>query len=787
MTHTNGDGQVRGLARVVSLVLRFRAVVLILFLVMTGFLCLDLDGIELQEDPTESMMPPGHGFIPALRAIEAMDEPSESLIILVEVKEGDVYNTETVKKVERMTRVLMGVEEFIPKKILSLYTGMNHYDNTAEGLIGEPILGRISPQTREDFLDVERRVAVNPFGIGHVVSYDGTATMIMAGITDLDTKTELSYQRLADEERKSVSLEEHKKKGIDRFHDDLLGLVDRLEATEEDKNHRVYFTGDRLLAAQLTAMVRDQVPLAAAATLLAMLLALALYFKSLRGAMVPVLCFALSMLWGLGFLGASELALNPMAFLFPLLIGILSLLCSAMVVREYDRAVPKTQSKKEAILAAYGSAPIGASLLMAGLVNLVMLAAGVPMIRTFGWLGLFWLVGTFVVVALICPILLSLLPLPSPRQDEGTRGACDTLAEGLTGISLGRKTRGVAILLALILAAGGLCFGLLQVGNGMPGRSYVRSTHPWSEGFDLMGERFNGPYIFLVRVEAKEEGGLLNPEAINQMGDFSTFLNAKGLVRQSLAFDWVVKLARMALMDGNPKWWTVPASQKDMEGLSRLLSFAGARGVLVDESFSAATVACFFPERRADRIDAYVSVMRDYIEDHRSGLIDFSLGGGLLAKTKVINDGTRRAYRTTVALALVVVFLLGMVLTKSATTGGVIALSVGAGQALMLLIMTIVGWPVSLAAVPAAVVGVGFGALFGIYLVRSGARADRIAGAGGPVLFLSLLAFVCTVPWFFLGLKLQADMAILLGISVLLQAVATMFFLPALLRSLSPE
>ena len=131
MTHTNGGEQVRGLARVVSLALRFRFVVLILFLAMTGFLCLQLAHIEMAEDPTEGMVPPGHRFSPTLRAIGEMGQMSESLIGIVQVKEGDVYNTETVKKIERMTRELMGVEEFIPKKITSLYTGMNHYESTA--------------------------------------------------------------------------------------------------------------------------------------------------------------------------------------------------------------------------------------------------------------------------------------------------------------------------------------------------------------------------------------------------------------------------------------------------------------------------------------------------------------------------------------------------------------------------------------------------------------------------------------------------------------------------------
>ena len=242
----------------------------------------------------------------------------------------------------------------------------------------------------------------------------------------------------------------------------------------------------------------------------------------------------------------------------------------------------------------------------------------------------------------------------------------------------------------------------------------------------------------------------------------------------------------MALMDGNPKWWTVPASQQDMEGLSRLVTFSGALDLAVDESFSEATIASFFPERETDRIDEYVSAMQAYFDDHPSEQIRFRLGGGLLAKAKAINDGTRDDYRKTMFLALVTVFLVGLVVTRSAPLGLIVTLSVAAGQALALLLMTIAGWAVSLAAVPAAVVGVGFGAVFGIYLVRrnGGARGESIAPGGG-VLFLGTLTFASLVPWFFIGMKFQSDMAIVLGVTALLQAIAAVIFIPTLAGAFS--
>ncbi len=790
MTQMNGEEQVSGFARVVSMVLRVRAVALVLFLAATVLLCLQLGKIEMPKDPTESMIPPRHAYVPALRAIEAMSTQPEALIGILEVKKGDIYNKETVKKIEGITRSLMGVEEITPKRFMSLAKGVNNYENTVEGLAGEPILGRVPPETKEDFQAIKSRVATNPLGIGNFVSYDGTATMISAGLTDLDLKAELSYRQLEGTKAAGLSLEQYKKQQMDAFNRRLLKLVADQKAKEDDANHTLFFTGDRLLAAELTTMAKTQVPVAAAAMMVLMLLFLIGYFRSFRGALVPVFAFALSVLWGLGIFGAGRFPLNPMAFLFPLLLGVLSLVCSAMAVKAYDRASAETESKMQAVLAAYRSAPVAGCLLTAGLVGPAMLIAGVPMIRELGWLSLFWAIGTFVVVGLISPVLMSLLPRPGRTEPE--QGACNSLAGGVIRTARRIGKGGVSILLAVILVAGALCVWKLKVGDNVPGPSYVRAGDPWNQGFHVLAEKFNGPYLFLVYAKAKKEGGLLQPEAINQMGDFSTYLTSEGIARLSVAFDWVVKLGRIALMDGNPKWWTVPASKKDMEGLSRLLTFSGALDVLVDQSFSEATIASFFPGSGTDEIDAYASAMQRYIDTHPSEYIDFSLGGGLLAKTKAINDGTRDAYRKTLALALVIVFFVGLLVTRSVFPSLIVTLSVAAGQALLLSITTLVGWPASLGAVPAAVAGVGFGAVFGIHLIRAvrgrggksadsdGGTANTAEAPAGGIFFLGFLAFAALSPWFFIGMKFQADMALYLGLAVLLQAFSAVVFVPAL-------
>jgi predicted RND superfamily exporter protein len=340
-------------------------------------------------------------------------------------------------------------------------------------------------------------------------------------------------------------------------------------------------------------------------------------------------------------------------------------------------------------------------------------------------------------------------------------------------------------LLAAGLAVGGLCVWKIDVGNNTPGPSFIRSTHPWNQGFRLFAERFNGPYSLLVHVKAKEEEGLLHPEAINEMGDFSTYLRGEGGARESVAFDWVFKLARMALMDGNPKWWTIPAVKEDVEGLARLLTFPGGLEVLVDKAFSQATIASLYPEDDAESIDAYVSRMESYIDNHPSEHLEFSLGGGLLGVTKAINDGTRKAYARTLALAFIAVFVVGILVTRSASSSLILTLSLMAVHAVVGLIMMALGGVVSLAMVPASVVGVGFGAVLGMYLVRQGEALGAERGrAGGAVLFLGVLTFVAMLPWFFVDLRLLSDAALMLGITVLIESIVIVTVIPSLVPAL---
>jgi predicted RND superfamily exporter protein len=684
------------------------------------------------------------------------------LIAILEVKNGDIYNQETIRKIDRITKELTEVEGVLPGQITSLTRGMDHYENTGEGLAMGSILGRRWPETEKDFEKLKRKVAVNPRGPGRYVSYDGTAAMISAALVD------------GNEEALMGS---------------LLDGVEAIRSGEKDARHNLYFMGPQLIEAQMTDLGSRHIPVAAAATFLLIPLALFAYFRTLRGVLLPVVVMVVPLLWALGMLGASGVAFNPMPLVFPLILGLFSLAYGVLIVEHYDRAYPLTRDKAQAISAAYSRAPVAGSIATAGLVLVSLFVAAVPVFKDLAWLGLFWFVGTGAVVGFLLPVLISFVRAPG-GSIPGRRFR-PSVAAAMPGVSSAKGRSCLLGLLAALLVLGGVAATRLEVGDNVPGSSYIRPGHPWNQGFRLMAEKFLGPYQLLAYVKASETGGLLDPEALLEIGDFNRYLRKRAGARDSIAFDMMVKAARNMMMDGNPKWETVPLSREQVKGMGELVVDQGGVEEFIDATFTEATLSPFFPSAETGRIEEYASAMQGYIDRHPSDRLVFRLGGGLLGMTKAVNDGTRDVYGKSLAVAFLLVFVAGALVTGSLRSSLAVVLPILAAQGAVWMIMAVAGIKINVPVALVSAAAVGFCPLFGYGLIREmqvpahesdsltpGVRS-AFRGGLGTVLFLGGLVLAALFPWFFIGLRFASQMALAWGVTVSLAAVGSVLFVPA--------
>ena len=767
---------------------------MILFLALTALFSAGLARLKLCRDPLASLYLQGHPFLPALEAIEKMAPEPALLIGILEAKGGDIYNQETVAKIDRVTKRLMSTEWVLPAGVTSLTKGFTHYETSANGMEMEPVLGRTWPRTPQDFEALKRKVAINPMGPGAYVAYDGSAAMITAPLADISAHAEQAYGQLPEAERARLSRSAYVARRHGEFLASLRRLVEELRSEEEDAGHRLLFMGPQLIEADLTAMGTFQLPVAASLTFLLVIVLLAAHFRNLQGVLVPLGCLVAPVLWSLGIYSLAGKAFNPMALLFPLVLGLISLVVGALAAGTYFRLYRDDQDKNLAITAAYATPSILAALTTAGLGILSLGITRVPLARDLGLLGLFWFLGAFAALFVLCPILHSLLPL-QPAAKRGVRpGVSGRAATALARLAAGPGRTATLVLLAILLVAGAFAAARLPAGDNTPGYSYLRPDHPWNRCFSLLGRKFMGPFQLLVHARAREPGGLLDPEVLNAFGGLCDHARARAGARECIALDMMVELARRTLMDGNPKWQTIPWSPEQVSRLAGMVVEQGGVESFVDKTFTEATVSPFFPESDAGRIDQTAALLQAYLDSHPSDKVGFRLGGGLLGMTKAVNDAVREAYPKALAACFGIVLLLGAVTNRSVLPGLALSLSLAAAGAVVWLAMALTGTPVSLPLVPAQVAGVGLGAAFGLPLLRGRfpARRDPAAAPGetslteaaAEALFLGALFLAACLPWFFIGMKFQSQMVLAAGVLAPLEALACVIFIPALGRSL---
>lgn len=190
-----------------ALIYRFRIPVLAAVLIICALCMVFLKDVKLDEDPMASMYPDRHPFLKGLKPIEKMAPRTNMLVCLLETKNGDIYNTAAINKIDEVTKSLMDCEVINPTSVTSLTKGMDNYIFTANGLNIASVMGSAWPETPEQFKALRERVATNPMGPGKYVSYDGRAAMITANLMSVEQMAQSTWQLLDDKQKDGRTLD----------------------------------------------------------------------------------------------------------------------------------------------------------------------------------------------------------------------------------------------------------------------------------------------------------------------------------------------------------------------------------------------------------------------------------------------------------------------------------------------------------------------------------------------------------------------------------------------------
>ena len=333
------------------------------------------------------LLPQNHPFIQVAHKYDQYFGSVNNVTIMIEAREGTIYNPEIIKKIVHMTQNMDLVYGIQHGSVRSIATA-SYFRPLAGGVIlNTPVLpnGDI-PKTQSDLNELESNVHKNPGVIfGRFVSLDDKAAVIEGSFLE----SRLDYTRIFDEIRKIVV------------------------APERDDTVHIYYGGQPMLYGWVYHYTPEFLWIFVA-TVLAVWILLYLYFHDWRGALRPTISGVICAIWGLGFIRLLGYGLDPLVLVIPFLITARAVSHSVQMHDRYYEEFYRLRDKEKAILSSFAElfVPSLSGILADAFGVLVILLVPVLFLQRLAVTASFWIAAIIVSELILNPIVYYYLDPP---------------------------------------------------------------------------------------------------------------------------------------------------------------------------------------------------------------------------------------------------------------------------------------------------------------------------------------------------------------------------------------
>ncbi len=816
-------------------IIRYRLFWLIAVLASTGFFAWHALRVRV-ESPTIDLFPTNHEFVETFREYAGVFGGATTVVMMLEVEEGDIFNPETLGKIRDITRrvlLLRGVNNY---QVLSLAQRKvrNIRVDEETGYTSDPIMWPEIPETEEEIEDLIAAVRSNPRYNGKIVSLDGKAALILAGFIEDRLEPLELYQE-----------------------------INEIAAAAEDENTTIHIIGRPVMLGHILHEYPQLIYLFVA-TLVAMFLMLFMYFRDARGVMVPMLTAILSAFWGLGFLSLLDYNFDPLIIVVPFIISARALSHSVQLINRYLSEYDRHHDRKKAAEATF------AGLFKPGLLAIVTDAVGVlvvfltpiPLMQKLAVMGGFWVMSIIVTDLLFNPIFLSYLP-PPKRKDTGRGGLTERALRFVGYATAGGHVWKIVGVTAVLFVIGFLFARNLVIGDVHPGTPMLWPDSQYNRSTDAIAQQFGNTVIFNVIVEGQTHDAIRSPEVLTNMEGLQRAMEALPVVSDSFSIADLLPGIIAAIHGGNPKWELIPLDRRE-SGFFLSMIFSGSEPGDLTEFVTPdsrdANIRVFLHDHKGTTLQQVVATARDYIENnpfpmarlggriprdyeaafmrfrsayfrdraieashallrgdpeitgedvrerilkHASALpLDrarFRLAAGYGGLVASVNEVIVRTEAQVTGLAFLVVFLFCTFAYRSVVAGILFLIPLAVTNYMTYALMGALRIGLDVNSLPVMALGVGLGVNYGLYVAgrieeefrRSQDLAfaimEALSTAGKAVFFTAGTMSVGVVFWAWSFLRFQAEMGLLLVFWMIASMLGGLVLLPTLIWIFKPR
>lgn len=767
------DGKLRPLLG--TLLMGARLPLLLLFALATVFFAWQAS--QLKPDASfEKMLPVSHPYIQNfLHRQDDLKGLGNSVRIIVETREGDIFTAEFQDLLQRITDEVFYINGVDRSALQSLWTPNTRWmEVTEEGFVG----GAVIPDDydgSERALEALRENVLKSGQIGRIVANNFKSTIIVAPLieTDPNTGERLDYSRF------SQDLEELVR---DKYSSDTIDI----KITGFAK-----LIGDLIEGATLVGLFF----LVAFAITAVMLFA---YSRCGWLTSAALLCSTVAVVWQMGLLKLMGFGLDPYSMLVPFLVFAVGVSHSVQIINRFGNFIYLKVSRLEAARLTFIrlSKPGFVALVSDGVGFFTLRVIDIPVIQELAVVAATGIAVLILTNLILLPLVLTFTGISD--RCVSYRSAKENSRYSHWRLLAKTTRRGPAITIlsvCAVLFAGGLYFGQFQkIGDLDPGAPELRPDSRYNQDNAFLTSNYSTStdvFVVMVSTDVQECGSY---EFISAVNYFQGVMETVPGVQSAMSLVDVSKLAIQGMNEGSPKWYETSRNRFILNN-----SLSSAPNMLRNTDCSMAPVILFLDDHKADTLDDVVAEVEEFATTYNRDDLQFDMAAGNAGVEAATNIVIREAQTKMLLWVYGVVIALCLINFRSLRITACIIVPLMLTSVLGQALMAGLGIGVKVATLPVIALGVGIGVDYGIYIysslqnyLRSGESLEdayfyALKSSGTAVAFTGLTLAVGVGTWMFSPIKFQADMGLMLTFMFFWNMLGALLFLPALAWLLSPR
>ena len=708
--------------------------------------------------------------------------------VVLEVKEGDVFNTETLTKLSRIQEavdLIPGVDHF---GIFSLASRkVSVLRETPGGFSNNPVMKEI-PRNQSEIEELKKRVFTSSNVYGIYISRDLKALKLDASF--LEGKIDFNVL-------------------FDKFME--------IKTSEEDANHRIYMTGTPLLYGWIYNYLPQMVIILCVTSIVILGL---LYAYMSRGGLWfwPFVSAILTSIWGLGFSAILGFHFDPLIIVIPFLLSARAMSHAVQWVERFTEEYQNSADIHEAALnTGIGLFPPGMIAIVSDtLALLVIWLTPIPTLRNLAYLGFFWSGAMiFTIFFLYPPLFASFKKISVPQKSDVpqtisyrieyfTEHILRKILGKMAGWTFGTGryiTIGIALVILIVAVVSST---YLKYGDAHPGSPILWPDSEFNTDIVKINQKFPGVDQMWVAIEGNAPQSVTYPDVIRGMEQLQHYMMADANVGFAISVTDLIKSINMLARGNDPKWESIPTSQQAIQNTITLVQMGAAPGEMdtwIDYGMTSTNVKLYLKNHEGAVLAEVIDRVNRFIQEN-PGLMENAvprpaggLGGILAAANQVIEVKNHQI----LFIVLSIIFILCAVTYRSLLAGIIFTMSLILANFLAFTFMVVKDVGLNINTFPVVSLGIGLGVDYGLYIVsriieiykkeKNLEKAVRggISTAGRAVFFTATMMTAGVIFWYFSPLRFQAEMGILLGTLMMVNMVVGILVLPAVINIIRPK